>query len=77
MISRVLGVVSVLVSLMAGKAEVRYDPEVLDADEVSRLIAALGFGATVMETNAITDGKLDVSVSLCACVCVCVFTFSV
>uniref|UniRef100_A0AAY4C294 Copper-transporting ATPase 2 n=1 Tax=Denticeps clupeoides TaxID=299321 RepID=A0AAY4C294_9TELE len=58
------GVASVLVSLMAGKAEVRYDPRVLDAAGVSRLILDLGFGATLMEDSAISDGKLDLSVSV-------------
>uniref|UniRef100_A0AAY4C3A1 Copper-transporting ATPase 2 n=1 Tax=Denticeps clupeoides TaxID=299321 RepID=A0AAY4C3A1_9TELE len=61
------GVASVLVSLMAGKAEVRYDPRVLDAAGVSRLILDLGFGATLMEDSAISDGKLDLSVTGMTC----------
>ncbi|XP_048090546.1 LOW QUALITY PROTEIN: copper-transporting ATPase 2 [Alosa alosa] len=61
------GVMSVLVSLMAGKAEVRYDPEVLDDVQVSRLISGLGFGATLMEISAVTDGKLDLSVTGMTC----------
>ncbi|XP_062383431.1 copper-transporting ATPase 2 [Sardina pilchardus] len=61
------GVVSVLVSLMAGKAEVRYDPLVLDAGQVSRLISGLGFGATLMESSAVADGKVDLSVTGMTC----------
>ncbi|KAL2088165.1 hypothetical protein ACEWY4_016993 [Coilia grayii] len=61
------GVASVLVSLMAGKAEVRYDPEVLDAAEVAKLISSLGFGATFMETGAVTEGKLDLTVTGMTC----------
>uniref|UniRef100_A0AAY4C2J9 Copper-transporting ATPase 2 n=1 Tax=Denticeps clupeoides TaxID=299321 RepID=A0AAY4C2J9_9TELE len=49
-----VGVASVLVSLMAGKAEVRYDPRVLDAAGVSRLILDLGFGATLMEDSCVS-----------------------
>uniref|UniRef100_A0A3B3DWE5 HMA domain-containing protein n=1 Tax=Oryzias melastigma TaxID=30732 RepID=A0A3B3DWE5_ORYME len=39
------GIISVLVSLMAGKAEVKYDPGVLSAPAVAQLIQELGFGA--------------------------------
>lgn len=53
-----------LVSLMAGKAEVKYDPEVVNAAAVSQLIEDLGFGATVMEDGAGAHGKLDLTVSL-------------
>lgn len=52
-----------MVSLMAGKAEVKYDSELLSAAAVTRLIEELGFGATLME-NAVAHGKLDLTVSL-------------
>lgn len=52
-----------MVSLMAGKAEVKYDAEVLDAAAVTRLIEDLGFGAKLIEDHAGTDGKLDLTVS--------------
>lgn len=52
-----------LVSLMAGKAEVKYDAELLSAAAVTRLIEELGFGATLMEDNAVANGKLDLTVS--------------
>lgn len=53
-----------LVSLMAGKAEVKYDPDVVNAAAVTHLIEDLGFGAKLMEDNAVTHGKLDLTVSL-------------
>lgn len=52
-----------LVSLIAGKAEVKYDSELLSAAAVTRLIEELGFGATLMEDNALAHGKLDLTVS--------------
>lgn len=52
-----------LVSLMAGKAEVKYDPSILDAAAVTKLIEDLGFGAKLIEDNAVTHGKLDLTVS--------------
>ena len=53
-----------LVALMAGKAEVKYDPGIVDAKRITQLIEGLGFGATLIEDNAVMDGKLDLSVSL-------------
>uniref|UniRef100_A0A8C9U7I6 P-type Cu(+) transporter n=1 Tax=Scleropages formosus TaxID=113540 RepID=A0A8C9U7I6_SCLFO len=48
------GVVSVLVALVAGQAEVKYDPRVLDAARIARLLEDLGFGAELIEDDAVT-----------------------
>lgn len=48
---------------MAGKAEVKYDSELLSAAAVTQLIEELGFRATLMEDNAVAHGKLDLTVS--------------
>lgn len=48
---------------MAGKAEVDYDLEAIDATGVIQLIEDLGFGASLIEDNAVTHGKLDLTVS--------------
>ncbi|XP_041699280.2 copper-transporting ATPase 2 [Coregonus clupeaformis] len=61
------GVISVLVALMAGKAEVKYDPGFVDAKRITQLIECLGFGATLIEDNAVMDGKLDLSVTGMTC----------
>uniref|UniRef100_A0A4W6DHE5 Copper-transporting ATPase 2 n=1 Tax=Lates calcarifer TaxID=8187 RepID=A0A4W6DHE5_LATCA len=61
------GIISVLVSLMAGKAEVKYDTEIIDAAAVTQLIEDLGFGAKLMEDNAVTHGKLDLSITGMTC----------
>lgn len=47
---------------MAGKAEVKYDPDIISATEVAKLIDDLGFSATLMEDAAKTQGKLDLRV---------------
>ncbi|OBS65087.1 hypothetical protein A6R68_06364, partial [Neotoma lepida] len=41
------GIYSVLVALMAGKAEVRYNPAVIQPPVIAEFIRELGFGATV------------------------------
>uniref|UniRef100_A0A6Q2WZ16 Copper-transporting ATPase 2 n=1 Tax=Esox lucius TaxID=8010 RepID=A0A6Q2WZ16_ESOLU len=61
------GIVSVLVALMAGKAEVKYDPSTVDSMQVTQLIEDLGFGATLIEDNAVMDGKLDLSLTGMTC----------
>ncbi|XP_061899473.1 copper-transporting ATPase 2 isoform X2 [Entelurus aequoreus] len=61
------GIISVLVSLMAGKAEVKYDPDVIDAPDVARLIEDLGFGASLLEDNVVTHGKLDLTITGMTC----------
>ncbi|XP_061572171.1 copper-transporting ATPase 2 isoform X2 [Cololabis saira] len=61
------GIVSVLVSLMAGKAEVKYVPDVLDASVVTQLIEDLGFGVKLIEDNAVTHGKLDLTITGMTC----------
>lgn len=58
-----LGIHSVLVALMAGKAEVRYNPAVIHPSAIAELIRELGFGATVMESSGEGDGILDLVVS--------------
>ncbi|XP_057680707.1 copper-transporting ATPase 2 isoform X1 [Corythoichthys intestinalis] len=53
------GIISVLVSLMAGKAEVKYNPDVIDVPAVTQLIEDLGFGAKSIDDNRTTHGELD------------------
>lgn len=48
---------------MAGKAEVRYDPSVIQPSHVAELIRELGFGATVLENYDEGDGVLELVVS--------------
>ena len=62
----VSGILSVLVALMAGKAEVKYNPEVIQPLEITQLIQDLGFEAEVMEDYAGSDGDLELTVSAAA-----------
>lgn len=61
------GIISVLVSLMAGKAEVKYNSDAIDAAAISRLIEDLGFGAKLIEDNAVMHGKLDLTITGMTC----------
>ncbi|KAM9577550.1 copper-transporting ATPase 1 isoform 4-T6 [Trichechus inunguis] len=53
------GIYSVLVALMAGKAEVRYNPAVIQPPMIAEFIRELGFGATVIENADEGDGILE------------------
>uniref|UniRef100_A0A803T758 P-type Cu(+) transporter n=1 Tax=Anolis carolinensis TaxID=28377 RepID=A0A803T758_ANOCA len=61
------GIFSVLVALMAGKAEVRYNPAVIQPPIVAELIRELGFGATVLENYDQGDGVLELVVKGMTC----------
>ncbi|XP_068008093.1 copper-transporting ATPase 1 [Melanerpes formicivorus] len=61
------GIHSILVALMAGKAEVRYNPAVIHPAAIAELIRELGFGATVMENSGEGDGILELVVRGMTC----------
>ncbi|XP_068264455.1 copper-transporting ATPase 1 isoform X3 [Nyctibius grandis] len=61
------GIHSILVALMAGRAEVRYNPAVIHPSAIAELIRELGFGATVMENCGEGDGILELVVRGMTC----------
>uniref|UniRef100_A0A4W3K1G3 Copper-transporting ATPase 2 n=1 Tax=Callorhinchus milii TaxID=7868 RepID=A0A4W3K1G3_CALMI len=64
------GIHSVLVALMAGKAEVKYNPDIVQPPEIAGFIKDLGFGATVIEDHDGSDGKLELIVRMTCASCV-------
>uniref|UniRef100_A0A8C7I9Z2 P-type Cu(+) transporter n=1 Tax=Oncorhynchus kisutch TaxID=8019 RepID=A0A8C7I9Z2_ONCKI len=61
------GIYSVLVALMASKAEVRYNPEVMDPLKIAEYVRELGFTASVMENYEGSDGSLELVVRGMTC----------
>uniref|UniRef100_A0A8C8E9L0 Copper-transporting ATPase 2 n=1 Tax=Otus sunia TaxID=257818 RepID=A0A8C8E9L0_9STRI len=61
------GIVSVLVALMAGKAEIKYKPEFIQPLEIAQLIQNLGFEATVIEDHAETEGNVELLITGMTC----------
>ncbi|XDV36959.1 hypothetical protein PO909_006663 [Leuciscus waleckii] len=61
------GVHSVLVALMASKAEVRYSSSIIDPQRIAEFIRELGFTATVMENYDGSDGTLELVVRGMTC----------
>ncbi|XP_007943420.1 copper-transporting ATPase 2 [Orycteropus afer afer] len=61
------GVLSVLVALMAGKAEVKYDPEIIQPLEIAQLIENLGFEAAVMEDYTGPEGNIELIIRGMTC----------
>ncbi|NXA08573.1 ATP7B ATPase, partial [Sapayoa aenigma] len=61
------GIVSVLVALMAGKAEIKYKPEFIQPLEIAQLIQNLGFEASVIEDHAETEGHVELLVTGMTC----------
>ncbi|XP_039911104.1 copper-transporting ATPase 2 [Hirundo rustica] len=61
------GIVSVLVALMAGKAEIKYKPELVQPLEIAQLIQNLGFEVTIMENKAETEGQVELLITGMTC----------
>ncbi|XP_069603345.1 copper-transporting ATPase 1 [Ranitomeya imitator] len=61
------GINSVLVALMAGKAEVRYNPMIIQPSGIAELIQELGFEATVLDDSDEGDGVLELVVRGMTC----------
>uniref|UniRef100_A0A7M4E4Z1 Copper-transporting ATPase 2 n=1 Tax=Crocodylus porosus TaxID=8502 RepID=A0A7M4E4Z1_CROPO len=61
------GIVSVLVALMAGKAEIKYKPESIQPLEIAQLIQSLGFDATVIEDQADEEGRVELVITGMTC----------
>ncbi|XP_018599997.1 copper-transporting ATPase 1 [Scleropages formosus] len=61
------GVYSVLVALMASKAEVRYNPGLIDPASIAECIRELGFKASVIENYDGSDGSLELVIRGMTC----------
>lgn len=61
------GIYSVLVALMASKAEVRYNPDLVDPLKIAECVRELGFTASVMENYEGSDGNLELVVRGMTC----------
>ena len=57
------GVISVLVGLMAGKADVRYRPDMVTPEQIVAFIEDLGFGA-VLQENRNNNGSVELNVGV-------------
>lgn len=66
-LKRHAGVLSVLVALMSGKAEVKYNPEVIQPPRIAQLIQDLGFEATIMEDNTASEGDIELIITGMTC----------
>ncbi|XP_072900083.1 copper-transporting ATPase 2-like isoform X2 [Hemitrygon akajei] len=60
------GIHSVLVALMAGKAEIKYNPDIIQPTAIAELIKDLGFGATMIEDTS-SAGNLELNVTGMTC----------
>ncbi|XP_048243847.1 copper-transporting ATPase 1-like isoform X3 [Haliotis rufescens] len=64
---KVEGVKSVLVALMAQKAEVKYDPEYILPSQIANAINDLGFSATVVEQEGDGQGVVELTITGMTC----------
>ncbi|ORX92696.1 copper-translocating P-t [Basidiobolus meristosporus CBS 931.73] len=60
------GIISITVSLLAERADVQYDSNVTDIDEIANLISAIGFEASPISMNRQGDVTLKIFGMTCA-----------
>lgn len=56
------GIKHVLVSLMAQKAEIKYDPAYIMPSQIANRVTEIGYTSTVMESESNQDGLLELLV---------------
>ena len=61
---KLYGVNSILVALMAAKAEVTFNPEKIRAVDIASSISELGFPTTLIEEPGTGEGEIELKVSL-------------
>nr|XP_039264519.1 copper-transporting ATPase 2-like [Styela clava] len=66
-IGREEGVVSILVGLMSGKAEVKYLEDVIVPEKIASLVTDLGFPSGVIAEDLHRDGHVEINVSGMTC----------
>ena len=59
-VKKVPGIKSVLVALMAGKAEVLYDPGIIQPVKIAAEVAKLGFPSSVLEEGSSGERRANV-----------------
>lgn len=59
---KLYGVSSILVALMAAKAEVTYDPSKIRAGDIASSISELGFPTTLIEECGSGEGDVELKV---------------
>ena len=65
------GVKTVLVSLMAQKAEVKFDPAYIMPSQIANRISELGYSTTVMENETAGQNTVELKVNMLR-VCTCI-----
>lgn len=78
------GVEKILVALLAAKAEVKFDPQIIQPEEIAASISDLGFPSSVLDDSGSGEGTTEIKVSAFNSLCylqliyvVCCCTFPI
>ncbi|CAH0548646.1 unnamed protein product [Brassicogethes aeneus] len=66
-VNKLAGCQKILVSLLAARAEVQYDPLVTTPNEIAASITDLGFPASVLQQNGVGESEVDLEINGMTC----------